>query len=115
MVYHVIRYAENPLGSPYNYTSCRRTCHCAPWRGLNSKFKMESKCGTLVTCGVATIEATEAAASVKILNNRLSRPEFFFCFCFFPDFLLKLLDRITVSCTHGRIYSCSTKQDQSLQ
>ena len=26
--------------------------------------------------GVATIEATEAAASVKILNNRLSRPEF---------------------------------------
>ena len=26
--------------------------------------------------GVATIEATEAAASVQILNNRLSRPEF---------------------------------------
>ena len=26
--------------------------------------------------GVATIEATEAAASVKILNNRLNRPEF---------------------------------------
>ena len=28
------------------------------------------------TSGVATIEATEAAASVKILNHRLSKPEF---------------------------------------
>ena len=45
MGYHVIHYAENPSGSPYNYTSCRRTCH-APWRGWNSKFKMESKRGT---------------------------------------------------------------------
>ena len=41
--------SENLLGSPHNYTPCiinRRTCH-AHWRDLNSKFKMESKRGTL--------------------------------------------------------------------
>ena len=42
--------------------------------------------------GVATIEATEAAASVKMLNNSLSRPE-----CWHPRFSTHmLLDTITV-------------------
>ena len=42
--------------------------------------------------GVATIEATEVAASVKLLNNRLSRPEFWH-----PRFSTQtLLESITV-------------------
>ena len=42
--------------------------------------------------GVATIEATKAAASIKMLNNRLSRPEFWH-----PRFSTHtLLDSITV-------------------
>ena len=42
--------------------------------------------------GVATIEATEVAASVKMLNNRLSRSEFWH-----PRFSTQtLLDSITV-------------------
>ena len=43
--------------------------------------------------GVATIEATEVADLVKMLNNRLSRPEFWH-----PGFSTQmLLDSITVS------------------
>ena len=41
---------------------------------IHALYYVESQ--SLAPSGVATIEVTEAAASVKMFNNRLSRPEY---------------------------------------
>ena len=67
---------------------------------LNRPFQMFLQIH-LHASGVATIEATEVAASVKILNNRLSRPEFWH-----HRFSTQtLLDSIDYCTTHYRIYT----------